>query len=243
MSIIGIYDSGIGGLTTLCALKKVFPKCDFYYLADNKNVPLGTKSREEIVSAVEQGLELLKRKSHLQVVACNTASTVVNPDAYLLCPNLENLPCDKTLLLCTPATSSALGLKEKGYTIADTRCLASQVEEIAQCKFLENQDLTFESLESTLENIVQKALEENPKIDRIYLGCSHYLYFKSTLEKVCHGLKILDGNKSLISEMLTLENINYGSRKTHFDFTLSPCQEKYDWTLEKLMKNPKFYGI
>ena len=242
MSIIGIYDSGIGGLTTLCALKKQYPKCDFYYIADNKNVPLGTKSREEIIGAVEDGLEILKRNSHLQVVACNTASTVANPDAYLLCPDLETLPPEKTLLLCTPATSLALGLKEKGYTVADTKGLASAVEDIADEKFRENGDLTFEALERTLKKILEKAFEENPKIDRIYLGCSHYLYFKSVLEKVC-DVAILDGNKGLVSEMTTLENINYGSGKIHFNFTLSPCHEKYAWILEKLMENPKFYGI
>ena len=79
MYSMGIYDSGIGGLTTLAVLKKNFENCSFFFLADTLNNPLGTKSCGEIVKNVNDGIDVLRKNCHLQVVACNTASTVVKP--------------------------------------------------------------------------------------------------------------------------------------------------------------------
>lgn len=93
MSVIGVYDSGIGGLTTLSALRRVLPHLDFCYFADNINSPFGTKTKEEIFRAVNEGVDRLRQMSDLQVIACNTASTVVRPErAFLLTPVLDTPP-------------------------------------------------------------------------------------------------------------------------------------------------------
>ncbi len=74
---IGVFDSGIGGLSIHHALVKRLPNADFIYLADQKNAPYGDKSGEEIVELTKAGCEtLFDAGASLVVLACNTASAV-----------------------------------------------------------------------------------------------------------------------------------------------------------------------
>ena len=75
--MIGIFDSGVGGLASLQELRKISESADIVYLADRKNAPYGTKSREELVSLVNSDIEALIAHGCEQVlIACCTASTV-----------------------------------------------------------------------------------------------------------------------------------------------------------------------
>lgn len=74
---IGVFDSGVGGLTVLKALRTRLPKENFVYLGDTARLPYGTKSRTSVVRYSIQAAELLvKRGIKCLVVACNTASSV-----------------------------------------------------------------------------------------------------------------------------------------------------------------------
>ncbi len=74
---IGIFDSGIGGLTMLAEAVKEFLESDYIYFADTGNVPCGTKSREEVESLVLKAADFLNNKgTDALVIACNTATSV-----------------------------------------------------------------------------------------------------------------------------------------------------------------------
>lgn len=74
---IGVFDSGIGGLTVLQALVELMPREDFIYLGDTARLPYGTKSNEVIIRYSRENTEFLLAKGiKLLVVACNTASAV-----------------------------------------------------------------------------------------------------------------------------------------------------------------------
>ncbi len=74
---IGVFDSGIGGLTVLRALRLALPTEDFVYLGDTARLPYGTKSRESIVRySVQAADALVERGIKCLVIACNTASAV-----------------------------------------------------------------------------------------------------------------------------------------------------------------------
>lgn len=78
---IGVFDSGIGGLPVLYKLAKAFPKEDFLYLGDNRNVPYGTRSEREIKRLSEGNLrELVSLGVKIIVVACNTVSACIGDD-------------------------------------------------------------------------------------------------------------------------------------------------------------------
>ncbi len=75
--MIGIFDSGLGGLTILRALAARFPRCDFTYLGDQANVPYGNKSSGEIVALTSAGLHyLFDQGCSLVLLGCNTATAV-----------------------------------------------------------------------------------------------------------------------------------------------------------------------
>ncbi|HXA49047.1 MAG TPA: aspartate/glutamate racemase family protein, partial [Candidatus Acidoferrum sp.] len=85
--MIGVFDSGIGGLTVLQALRKRLPRTDFIYLADTARLPYGNREPEEIRGfAAENATFLYALGAEGIVIACNTASAIALPDVRLACP-------------------------------------------------------------------------------------------------------------------------------------------------------------
>ena len=75
-SPIGIFDSGIGGISILNKLKKILPNENFIYLADNKNFPYGNKSKKEIfLLSYKNCQKLIEFNCKIIIVACNTSTT------------------------------------------------------------------------------------------------------------------------------------------------------------------------
>ena len=75
---IGIFDSGIGGLTVLAELIKKYPNNKYYYFGDNINAPYGTKSKEELLKLSNKIINFLNKKEvDLIIVACGTISSNV----------------------------------------------------------------------------------------------------------------------------------------------------------------------
>lgn len=75
--MIGVFDSGVGGLTVHRALTRALPQADFLYLADQANTPYGGRSPEEIIALTQSGCERLFRAgANLVLLACNTAAAI-----------------------------------------------------------------------------------------------------------------------------------------------------------------------
>ena len=89
---IGVFDSGMGGLTVLCALKKALPQESFIYLGDTARLPYGTKSPETVKQyAVQMARLLVERRIKALVIACNTATTAALPHLQALLPDIPVL--------------------------------------------------------------------------------------------------------------------------------------------------------
>ena len=107
MATIGLYDSGIGGLTTLKVLLEKFKGNDFFYLADNASHPFGTKRAKDLEEIVSSAVATLKSNCDYPVLACNTASSIYKDnDAIKLLPPLppKNADLNKWLLMATDLT-------------------------------------------------------------------------------------------------------------------------------------------
>lgn len=75
--MIGVFDSGSGGLTILQALQKTMPEQDFLYLGDHKNAPYGHRQNDQIVELTKTGVEhLMQNGCNLVILACNTAAAI-----------------------------------------------------------------------------------------------------------------------------------------------------------------------
>src|SRR5689334_17983946 len=86
---IGVFDSGMGGLTVLRALKKTLPRESFIYLGDTARLPYGTKSADTVQQyASQMARVLVERKIKALVIACNTATTAALPHLQAMLPTI-----------------------------------------------------------------------------------------------------------------------------------------------------------
>ena len=73
---IGVFDSGVGGLTVLAEIRKTLPNENIVYLGDTKNFPYGSRSKEEIIDFAIQNVKLLiKKQVKVIIIACGTATS------------------------------------------------------------------------------------------------------------------------------------------------------------------------
>lgn len=192
---IGVFDSGLGGLTVVKQMMRELPCEEVVYFGDTARVPYGTKSKESIVRfSKENVVILLKHKVKMVVVACNTASSlalsalrdafavpiigVIKPGARKAVEITRN---KRVGIIATAAT-----INSAEYT-KEIRRLEPAVKVIAQaCPLFVplveegwfDKKVTFKIAEEYL-NPVKKA-----KVDTLILGCTHYPLLKGVLKQV-----------------------------------------------------------
>ena len=102
---IGIFDSGLGGLTTVREIQRIMPGEDIIYFGDTGRVPYGNRSRETIIRYTKDDIDfLLKHDIKLIIAACGTASSVALPvlsDRYRKFLNRNTFPCSCCRCRCT----------------------------------------------------------------------------------------------------------------------------------------------
>lgn len=117
---IGVFDSGVGGLTTLTEIKRLLPNEEYFYIGDHANNPYGEKTATELAAVTIDVVRRLERRGvELVVIACNTATTRCIQELRKLFPEIifvgtepaVKLACDqgfeKILLLATPNTTKS----------------------------------------------------------------------------------------------------------------------------------------
>ncbi len=191
---IGIFDSGLGGLTVLKVLAQRFPLESFCYLGDIARLPYGNKSPETIRKYGVQILKFLKEQNvKALIIACNSASTV-----FLEEDHFEGIPL---LNVIGPGAEAALRVaKDKRVAVLGT---SATISSHAYKLTLKNLDSTVDVIEQSCPlfvPLVEEGLTDDPitelvaerylkeikekKIKTIILGCTHYPILKEDLKKV-----------------------------------------------------------
>ncbi|MDX2345271.1 MAG: glutamate racemase [Legionella sp.] len=191
---IGVFDSGMGGLTVLRALRQVLPNESFIYLGDTARLPYGTKSPETIRQyAMQMARILVERNIKALVVACNTASTaalshlqtmlpdmavigVIEPGASAAVKATQN---QHIMVLATEATVASRGyqvLIQKALPDAQIQAYpASLLVALAEEGMINNQ---------IAEAVLTHYLSARKDEDTVLLGCTHFPVFKVLLKKI-----------------------------------------------------------
>lgn len=210
---IGIFDSGVGGLTVLKALENLLPHENFLYLGDTARVPYGTKSRETIIRyTLTVGGKLLQMGIKALVIACNTATSAALPAAAAKFAPIPVLGViEPGARAATAATinkhiaviGTEATINGKAYQQAIQR-LAPQTRISAKaCTLLvplaEEGWLDGPVAESVitryLDDIIEPADFGGP--DTLLLGCTHFPLFRNTLRKILGpDIKIVDSAKA-----------------------------------------------
>lgn len=200
---IGIFDSGMGGISVLREARALLPMEDFMYYGDNGNAPYGTKTEAEIRSlscAVAE--RLMARGIKALVVACNTATsaaaqtlreTLPIPVIAMepaLKPAAEARHGGAILVMATPMT---LKLPKFQALMARYGEGAVPVPCPGLMEFVERLELSGPALEDWLRNLLGGYREK--QVDAVVLGCTHYVFIKEVVASLFpNGTQIIDGN-------------------------------------------------
>lgn len=238
MTTIGIYDSGIGGLTTAKEILNLFCGNDVYYFADNKNMPYGQKSNENLKGIIYSNIKKLKCHCDICVVACNTASTLYDEnDVIKLLPPIQNkllyINDEKPLLLATPRTICFMQNSDK-FQIADTAELAQLIEIQANLKKYDINKIDM----SVLQTYIKIQLKKFSGVKNVVLGCSHYPYCKPQISNVLGNVEYFDGNNDVIKQLAEYtSSIPNRPSKIEFAFSGQSERKKYQNILSALLLN------
>lgn len=199
--MIGIFDSGSGGLTVLKAIRERIPSADVVYFGDIKNAPYGSKSNSELSVLTVRAIELLQKRGAESIVsACNSVSASLAVslfDALSLAPtqliemvgptvsSFKNSSA-RLLLAATPAT-----IESEIYQNA-FRMIGKDVETVAIPDLAPA--IEFGNSEKEIEQIIRDAFAEVPlqNFDVLILACTHYPLVQHLFERVLGSLPLYD---------------------------------------------------
>ena len=209
MKRIGVFDSGIGGLTVLEELKKLLPNEDYLFYADSKNCPYGEKSDTELYDITSNIVDyLIDRDCKIIVIACNTATTRCIKylrDKYKDMTFIGTEPaikvaCDRDykniLVMATPATIAS---ERTSILVNDNKKEYENVY-LVPCEGLADAIETdnFKKQEEIVSSIYEEYKEK--EIDAIVLGCTHYPHIKDLISKYFTNAELLDGGAGVARE-------------------------------------------
>jgi glutamate racemase len=224
--VIGVFDSGVGGLTVLKALRRSMPHKDFLYLGDTARVPYGRKPPDMVRGfALEIAEFLCGRGAEAIVVACNTASAVALAD-------LQRTFAIPIWGVIEPGVEAAVRVTRSGNVgVIGTRGTISsgayqrRLEARGMQVWAQACPLFVHLVEEDLagspeaELLANHYLAGRPGIDTLILGCTHYPILAPVLARVLGPDVALVESASVTAESVrdTLGNEGYGAaRITHF---------------------------
>ena len=197
--MIGIFDSGYGGLTILNKIRQLLPEYDYLYLGDNARAPYGTRSFDVIYEYTLQAVNYLHEQGcNLIILACNTASAKalrtiqqrdINPDEVrvlgVIRPTVEVVPARTRTkhigVLATPGTVAS-----ESYVIEllkqDPTLVVTQQACPMWVPLIESGDHLNAGADYFVEKYLTELLTRDPLIDTIILGCTHYPLLQDKIE-------------------------------------------------------------
>ena len=246
---IGVFDSGIGGLSVLKAMKDLMPGEYFIYYADSLHNPYGSKNGDELLEITSNIVDyLLDKDCKIIVIACNTATTVCREELmnkYKDVVFVGVVPAIKmaydndsknTLVLATPYTVRSKRMDELVTTYKHNDQKITLVPCLDLAHTVEHGD------EGDIARILDRELREyrEQTFDMVILGCTHYSIIKEMIKSYYPNSKIIDGNLGVAREVkhqLELANQLNDGEVGKIEFVNSDKDFKLD--LEEVLNNIK----
>lgn len=211
--MIGVFDSGIGGLTVVRELERQAPEAPFTYLGDTARTPYGNKSAETVVRyALEDAAFLVAQGADILIIACNTASAVAADAlraAYPTLPIFEVItPAVEDALVATKGRIGVIGTRATIASGAYDRQLraAKNVEVVsAPCPLFVPlvEDGWLEDAET--KRIARRYLSplRQAQVDTIILGCTHYPLLAPVIRRYMgNRVTLIDSASSVVRRVL-----------------------------------------
>ena len=202
MATIGVFDSGIGGLSILQALRAELPKSRFIYIADSAHAPYGERSDAHVMARSRAIMaELVSRQVDAVVVACNTATAVAIAQLRVEHPALLIIGVEPALKPALAISRSRrIGVMATRSTLASAKFKALLATRAGQAEFvLQPCDGLADAIEHSASSHDSAEVEtlcaqytqamgsfgtDSGQIDTLVLGCTHYPFATQALRKV-----------------------------------------------------------
>lgn len=207
---IGVFDSGLGGLTVLKTLREHMPNENFIYLGDTARIPYGSKSPRTIAKYLQQNLNfLISMKVKAVVIACNSASTVAHTVE-------SNIPLYNVI---EPGARTAAQFTHNGKIgIIATKATVAGKAYVSQIEKLNPEFKVFQQACPLLVPLVEEGWDEDPitnlivyrylsplvavGIDTLVLACTHYPILKNSIRKVMGGnVELIESGETLATQI------------------------------------------
>jgi len=243
-NMVGVFDSGFGGLTVLKAIVKTLPQYDYIYLGDSARAPYGNRSEELIFKFSQQAVDyLFKQGCQLIILACNTASAEALrriQQKYLP----ENYPKKKVLGVIRPTVEEAVGAtKSHKIGIIGTEATISSDAYVREIKnlnpkvkvfqqacpllvpIIEAGEHKWEGIDLILKKYLTPLIEK--KIDTLILGCTHYPIIKNKIKKITGQIRLVSQEEIIGSKLA-----DYLKRHPEIEKKLNKTRKRFFFTTD-----------
>lgn len=209
--MIGVFDSGVGGLTVLRAMRDVYPSIDVVYFGDTKNAPYGLRSRDELAALTITGFRFLLDKGAGTIVsACNSVSASLAVSIYDVLDTAPHTliemvgPCvasfkgtDARIALCATSATIESGMYQNAFRMIGKEVQAFAIPELAGA--IEKGEGS-----AAYERYISAALEQIPphSYDVLVLGCTHYPLVIDSFRRALPDIALFDPAKAVAERVL-----------------------------------------
>lgn len=213
---IGIFDSGIGGLTVMAAIRQALPRERLIYFGDTAHMPYGPRSLEEVYR-FSHGITqaLLQRECKLIVIACNTASAAALSRLRIEYPDVSFVGMEPAVKPATEQTRTGVVGVIATVATFQSELYASVVERFAQgaevlhqpcpglVKQIEAGEFDTPKTEAMLRGWLEPMLARS--IDVLVLGCTHYPIVRPLIERIVGpGVRVIDPAPAIARQVARL---------------------------------------
>lgn len=248
---IGIFDSGLGGLTVWKEIKSILPNESIVYLADSYNCPYGSKSDKEIINLSIKNVEfLLDKQCKIIVVACNTATAAAidslrkNYEVPFIGmepavkPAALNSKTGHIGILATQGTFNGRLFKETRRKYANNIEMNIQIGK-GLVELVENLKGDTNEAELLLRQYLNPMINDN--VDQIVLGCTHYPLLYKRIKKIVGNTATIINPSIAVAKQTQAQLINYqlesNSNDVFYDFYTTGKVEILKKIVEQISKN------
>lgn len=215
---IGLFDSGVGGLTVLTSMQQVLPNENIIYIGDNCHCPYGDKTKEQLMTYTKVICDyFVSQNVKMIVLACNTTSANVLAELQELYPQVpivgvihstihDFLARDKksVLIIATHATIQSHKYQEIIHTYDDR----IQTYELATPRLVPA--IESGQYKSGMQDILKDYLSAyDDKVDSLILGCTHYPIVLDQIKEVFQGKEYISSSEAICQEVFSYLKIHH----------------------------------
>jgi len=242
---IGIFDSGIGGITVLKECIKINPNFEYIYYSDSKNIPYGNKTKDELNEITNKIVEfLISECCSIIIIACNTASALCVENLREKYPKINFIAIEPAIKMASKLNNSgSLIMATKGTLDSDKfKKLYNQYKKdnffLLPCENLANMienDYKEEFIITYLKKILTPFIG---KVSSVILGCTHYPLIKDEIKSILNNVLFYDGSIGVAKQLnKVIKKIKLTSiKKTKITFYDSTNNLKKEERFRSLLK-------